>query len=159
MKRLNFNTIISSMLALVLFTASATALAKDELSQTASNEALVVSFYNKIFNDRENVKRTAKQYLNKNYIQHNPGVPTGRQGFIDAISNWLPYVPEMRMNIKRVISDGNIVILHVHMFDPTTGTPGAAIIEMFRVKRGKIVEHWDVVQTIPEYMAHDNGMF
>ena len=128
-------------------------------SRTSKNEQLVVEFYNKVFNDKENIEQVAKKYLRKDYIQHNPYVPTGRQGFIDAVVPFLTALPDYRADIKRVISDGDLVVLHIHAYIPGLDDLGSAVVDIFRVKNGKIAEHWDVVQAVPEQMAHDNGMF
>lgn len=128
-------------------------------SQSAKNEALVVKFYNRLFNERADIERTAKRFLPEDYIQHNAFVGTGRQNFIVAIGNLLANNPDMKFEIKRVMTDGDLVILFVHMHIPGSDWPGEAIMEMMRVKDGKIVEHWDVQQAIPEHIPHDNGVF
>ena len=87
-------------------------------------------------------------------------MPTGRDGFINAMEGWLPYVPNQVADIKRVISAGDLVVIHSHYNDPTTDAPGNAIIDIFRVDAdGKISEHWDVSQTVEVSAANDNGMF
>ncbi len=130
-------------------------------STTARNETIVVEFFNKIFNERADVRKTANRYLTKSYIQHNPYVATGREAFIEAIGGWFSSAPLTRVaEIKRVISSGDLVMLHVHYHDTASTALGSATVDIFRVnKRGKIAEHWDVSQSIPDWMAHDNGMF
>ena len=66
--------------------------------------------------------------------------------------------PNQRGEIKRVIAEGDLVVLHVHS---TRGddAPGRAIIDIFRIENGKVVEHWDVIQDIPAQAANTNGMF
>ena len=66
--------------------------------------------------------------------------------------------PASRSEIKRVFADGDYVILHVHAVREP-GTRGNAIVDIFKLENGKIVEHWDVVQPIPEKAANANGMF
>jgi predicted SnoaL-like aldol condensation-catalyzing enzyme len=157
-KSLNYKT---ALVVLLLSLSSTLTFADNKVkSTTARNEAIVIKFFNKIFNKRASVERTANKYLTEDYIQHNPYVATGREGFITAISGWLPYVPNQVSEIKRVISAGDLVMLHVHYYDPTSESLGSAVIDIFRVNsEGKISEHWDVSQEIPEWMAHDNGMF
>lgn len=128
-------------------------------SNSRSNEELVVQFYDKVFNQRLDVKKLAMQYLAEDYIQHNPYVPTGRQGFISAIGGYLPMVPDTKWDIKQVITDGDLVVLHIHVHSLSDTGPGTALVDIFRVCRGKIVEHWDIAQQIPTQMAHNNGMF
>ena len=150
---------LAAVALLMLCSPSSYANLKEKIN-VATNEALVVEFFNKIFNERADVEATANEYLSEDYIQHNPVVPTGREGFITAIGNWLPYVPNQVSEIKRVISAGDLVVLHVHYYDPTSENLGNAVVDIFRVdKQGKIVEHWDVIQAVPAVMAHENGMF
>ena len=66
--------------------------------------------------------------------------------------------PNSRSEIKRVIAEGDLVVLHVHSVREP-GQRGRAIVDMFRLENGKIVEHWDVIQDIPEKPANDNTMF
>jgi len=130
-----------------------------EKSKSARNEALVVKFYNMIFNERADLEKTAERFLPEDYIQHNAFVGTGRKNFVEAIGNLLDSNPNMKFEIKRVITDGDLVILYVHMHIPGADWPGEAIMEMLRVDGDKVVEHWDVQQPIPENIPHDNGMF
>lgn len=130
-----------------------------EKSKSARNEALVVKFYNLVFNKRADLEKTAKRFLPEDYIQHNAFVGTGRENFINAIGSLLDSNPDMKYEIKHVITDGDLVILYVHMHIPGDDSPGEAIMEMLRVEEDKIVEHWDVQQPIPEFIPHDNGMF
>jgi len=128
-------------------------------SQSHANEKLVVKFYNKIFNERADVEETALRFMREDYIQHNAFVGTGRQSFIDGIGGFLASIPDTKFEIKRVITDGDLVVLLVHMHVPGDGQPGDAIFEILRVQDGKIAEHWDVQQSIPAFIPHDNGMF
>jgi predicted SnoaL-like aldol condensation-catalyzing enzyme len=66
--------------------------------------------------------------------------------------------PASRSEITRVFADGDYVILHLHAVREP-GTRGNAIVDIFKLENSKIVEHWDVVQPIPEKAANANGMF
>jgi predicted SnoaL-like aldol condensation-catalyzing enzyme len=66
--------------------------------------------------------------------------------------------PQAHSEIKRVLGEGDFVVLHVHSMRPPHPR-GRAIIEIFRLEEGKIVEHWDTIQEIPESSANPNGMF
>ena len=66
--------------------------------------------------------------------------------------------PNFKMQIKRVLADGDFVVLHVHMVHDA-GERGQAVVEIFRLENSKIVEHWDVIQPIPEKTANSNTMF
>ena len=129
-------------------------------SEISQAERIVVDFYDKIFvKHKGDVSKVAKQYVHEDYIQHNPWVATGRAAFIKAFSNVVENRPAtMRTVIKRVITSGDYVVLHVHAFNTAKKGPGSAGVDIFRVENGKIMEHWDVWQNIPENMPHDNGM-
>ncbi|WP_448547575.1 nuclear transport factor 2 family protein [Thalassotalea fusca] len=150
---------LSILLISVVFSIQsfATPSIKSELSQA---EKLVVDFYERIFvKHHGDVSKIAQQYVHEDYIQHNPWVATGRAAFIEAFSNVVKNRPaSKRTEIKRVISAGGYVVLHVHAYDTASTEPGSAGVDIFRVENGKIMEHWDVWQKIPENMPHKNGM-
>jgi predicted SnoaL-like aldol condensation-catalyzing enzyme len=96
--------------------------------------------------------------MGNRYKQHNPLVADGPEG-LKAFCEFLKTnFPEAHSEIKQVFADGDYVILHVHS-TRTPGTRGRAIIEIFRLEGGKIDEHWDTIQEIPETSANPNGMF
>ncbi|MCL9661244.1 nuclear transport factor 2 family protein [Paenibacillus hunanensis] len=127
--------------------------------QVAANVKLVTTFYNDFFNKKDG--DALKKYVDENYIQHNPSVPTGRKP-LESFIPMLKSNPDSRNNIVRVIAEGDIVALHVHGQN-NKDDRGAAVMDMFRVKtingKLKIVEHWDVVQEVPEKSANNNTMF
>jgi predicted SnoaL-like aldol condensation-catalyzing enzyme len=120
------------------------------------NKQIVREFYDLIINQKD--YEAAEKYIGNVYIQHNPLVedkPEGLKKFIEYLRN---QCPDARSEIKRIFADGDYVILHVHSIREP-GTRGRAIIEIFRLDNGKIVEHWDTIQEIPETFAHTNTMF
>ncbi|MCW5684811.1 MAG: ester cyclase [Pseudolabrys sp.] len=131
------------------------ALAADA-KQMEANKKAVVEFYQKGINDKD--FDAAAKYLGPRYIQHNPGAKDGIDGFKAFVAFLKDKFPGYKSEIKRVFADGDYVILHVHNIREP-GTRGRAIMDIFRLENGKIVEHWDVAQDIPETMAHNNGMF
>jgi len=125
-------------------------------ADTEANKKAVLEFYDKALNQKD--FEAAAKYFGPHYIQHNPGAPDGIDGFKAFIAVRKEKFPNARSEIKRAFADGDYVILHVHaMREP--GERGVAIVDIFRLENGKIVEHWDVVQPVPEKTANANGMF
>ena len=141
--------LVAAMLALAL---AAPAFAADP----ETNKKIVVDFYDKALNQKD--FDAAAKYFGPRYIQHNPTAPDGIEGFKRLIAFLKEKFPNSRSEIKRVIAEGDIVVLHVHSVREP-GQRGRAIVDMFRLENGKIVEHWDVIQDIPEKPANDNTMF
>jgi predicted SnoaL-like aldol condensation-catalyzing enzyme len=125
-------------------------------AQQEQNKKAVVEFYDKAINQKD--FEAASKYLGPRYTQHNPNAPDGPEGLKTFLQFLKEKFPASRSEIKRVFADGDYVILHVHAVREP-GTRGNAIIDIFRLENGKIVEHWDVVQPIPEKAANTNGMF
>jgi predicted SnoaL-like aldol condensation-catalyzing enzyme len=98
------------------------------------------------------------KYIGPNYRQHNPGSADGPESLIQTMKWFTQNFPELRMEVKRIIAEGELVVLHSHLI-MKPGDRGSAVVEMFRLENGRIVEHWDVAQEIPETSANDNTMF
>ena len=121
-----------------------------------ANKKTVLEFYEAGLNKKD--FDAASKYFGQKYIQHNPGAPDGIEGFKTFVNFLKEKFPQSHSEIRRVFADGDHVILHVHAVREP-GTRGRAIVDIFRLENGKIVEHWDVAQDIPEKMPHNNGMF
>lgn len=123
----------------------------------AENKKIVTTFYKMVFQDHK-VQEAADKYLGPQYKQHNPHVPDGVKPFTDYFIPHFKENPEARSEIKRAIAEGDLVVLHVHS-KMNKADRGSAIVDIFRVEKGRIVEHWDVIQPIPEKAANTNTMF
>jgi len=127
-----------------------------DTAQEEANKKVVVDFYEKAINQKD--FEAASQHFGNRYVQHNPGAPDGPEGLKAFLGFLKEKFPQSRSEIKRVFADGDYVILHVHAVREP-GTRGSAIVDIFKLESGKIVEHWDVVQPIPDKAANNNGMF
>lgn len=145
--------LLAAGLFISLFTFSAQIFAASNLEE---NKKTVVAFYEKAINDKN--FEAASVYLGPYYIQHNPNAEDGIEGFKKFVHYLKDNFPDSHSDIKRVFAEGDYVILHVHSIR-VPGTLGRAIFDLFRLEDGKIVEHWDAVQDIPEQSANSNGMF
>ena len=125
-------------------------------AQEEANRQAVLAFYEKGLNQKD--AEAALQYVGDRYIQHNPGAEDGPEGFRKFIAFLRDKFPQSRSEVKASFVDGDHVILHVHAVREP-GTRGSAIVDIFRLEKGKIVEHWDAVQPIPEKAANNNTMF
>lgn len=131
-----------------------------ETSRTATEEAnarVVTAFYDLAFNQHKPTE-AARLYIGDRYIQHNPMVPNGAEPFYSYFEGHFRENPQSRVTIHRVIADGDLVALHIHSQE-TPDDPGRAIVDIFRLENGKIIEHFDVIQAVPATTANGNTMF
>lgn len=121
----------------------------------AANKKVVVDFYRTVFIEKK-VREGFERYVAPDYIEHSPHVRPGRDAILKALSQRV--TRESIADIKRVIAEGDLVVLHVHARNNLQDR-GRAVVEIFRVAHGRIVEHWDVVQPVPPALANTNSMF
>lgn len=120
------------------------------------NKNNAIAFYKTSYEG--NPKNAIEQYVGKEYIQHNPDVADGTQGFIDYFERMQEEYPDKSIEFVRCIAEGNIVALHTHQTWPDNYK--YVTMDFFRFdENGKIVEHWDSMQQIPEGSAHNNKMY
>ncbi len=127
------------------------------LAADQTPKEIVTDFYRMVF-EQHKVQEGFDTYVGLPYTQHNPNVPDGPEATIKFLSGRFEKNPQATNTMVRVIADGDLVAVHVH----STLNPqdrGNAIVDIFRVANGKIVEHWDVIQPVPEKAANPNTMF
>jgi predicted SnoaL-like aldol condensation-catalyzing enzyme len=128
----------------------------EETATEAKNKQIVSEFYEKGLNQKD--ADAGVSYLGARYTQHNPTVADGPEGFRKFIAFLKEKFPQARGDIKRIFADGDYVILHQHAVREP-GTRGVAVIDIYKLENGKIIEHWDVIQPVPETTASGNSMF
>lgn len=126
------------------------------MSDLERNKQVVLDYYSTAF--AGNPDKAIADHFGDRYIQHNPQFADGPEAFKTAVTWLRGEYPNMTLDFKRVIAEGDMVVTHAHLvLEP--GTPGRALADFFRLENGKVVEHWDVIQEVPDTSANPNGMF
>ncbi|MBX2844911.1 MAG: nuclear transport factor 2 family protein [Saprospiraceae bacterium] len=120
------------------------------------NKRNAIAFYKLAFEGHP--KEAVDLYLGDEYIQHNPDVANGAEGFIEYFERMQREYPEKSIEFVRCIAEGNLVALHTHQIWP--GNDEYVTMDFLRFdENGKIVEHWDAIQQIPKESANPNPMY
>lgn len=122
----------------------------------ARNRAVVMAFVDRLYVQKD-VRGAFKTYVSPNYIQHNPALGDGREA---AVAFLVPLFssPDARFDVKRVLVDGDFALVHLHGRLNSSG-PGVAVMDLYRVEEGAIVEHWDVIQPIALSKTNSHPFF
>jgi len=122
-----------------------------------TNKQIVAGFYRDIIRDQKS--DLLDEYVHDEYIQHSPMLRDGKSGLREAL-NYLKAMPKPAepgpSPIVRMIAEEDMVMVHL---DIIFMGKQRAVIDIFRLKDGKVSEHWDVQQDVPDVMPHGNGMF
>lgn len=129
-----------------------------ELTDREVSDRFIEIFYN-----RNQLVAGFEAWVHPDYIQHDPNSPTGRDATIEVLRAHMAVNPQMTHDVKRVIygtsaSGETMVAVHYH-FKRAPDDRGSAVVDLYRVKDGYLVEHWDVIQPVPEDALNDNTMF
>lgn len=119
------------------------------------NRAIVAEFARLFYTERD-VETAFATYVVEDYIQHNPSVPDGRDAAVAMLAEKFA-TPGATFDIQRILVDGDFALIHVKATFP--GNPVAAVADIYRLEGGKVVEHWDVLQRMPDVVANEHPMF
>jgi predicted SnoaL-like aldol condensation-catalyzing enzyme len=124
--------------------------------QLAHNKKLVLEFYHKLIGEKD--FEAARPYMGSRYRQHAPYAADGHEGVAEWVRQFKEGFPQHHYEVKKVIAEGDFVVLHLH---GKSGLHpfGESVVDIFRIEDGKVVEHWDVIQPIPESADNANSMF
>ena len=144
------------MSALAFAAAALVATAPPAQGPTEANRALITAFAEQFY-ARRDVRGAFMTYVAPDYIQHNPGIADGRDAAIAALEPMFSG-KNARFEVKRIIVDGDLAVIHLHG-RAALDNPGGAVADIYRIKGGWIVEHWDVMQPMPAHSKNSHPMF
>jgi predicted SnoaL-like aldol condensation-catalyzing enzyme len=129
----------------------------ETVTDAENNKQTVIDYFNMAFNDRKPAE-AAQMYGGPHYIQHNPQAPDGFEAFVEFVEGFVEQFPQMSLEIKRAVAEDDMVVTH-SLLKTSPEDRGTAAADFFRLEDGKVVEHWDVLQPVPESAANDHPMF
>src|SRR5215217_2531734 len=126
------------------------------MADSEQNKQTALAFVNTAFNEKKPAE-AVENYGGSHYIQHNPQAPDGFEAFIQFVEGFVEQFSQLSFDIKRAIAEGDLVVTH-SLPKTSPEDRGSAVADIFRLEDGKVVEHWDVVQPVPESAAIDHPM-
>jgi predicted SnoaL-like aldol condensation-catalyzing enzyme len=127
---------------------------EDHAARTSATRTLITDFARLFYLERD-VRRAFETFVAPGYFQHNPGIPDGRDAAIAALVPMFSD-PDFHADLKLILADGDYGVIHLHGY--RGGQRGGAVMDLYRVADGQIVEHWDVIQPIPETAQNDHPL-
>ena len=127
---------------------------EDHSARTAATRAIITEFARLFYLERD-VAAAFETFVAPGYIQHNPGIPDGRDAAVAALVPMFAD-PDFHADLKRVLADGDYGVIHLRGY--RGDQRGGAVMDLYRVADGKIVEHWDVIQPIPDTARNDHPL-
>jgi len=121
-----------------------------------SDTRAIVTEFARLFYTERDVEAAFAGFVAEDYIQHNPTIADGRDAAVQALVGKFS-TPGAAFDIQRILVDGDLALIHVRATFP--GNPVAAVADIYRLEGGKVVEHWDVLQRMPDVVANDHPMF
>ena len=128
------------------------------MGEELENNKRILLEFAEMMSNPEQFEEAISKYLGDTYIQHTPIIADGPEACLKFHQDIFKEYPDIRVEIKRIVAEGNLLVLHEHMIR-YEGDLGLAVIDIFRVDNNKLVEHWGAVQEVPETSANDNTMF
>jgi predicted SnoaL-like aldol condensation-catalyzing enzyme len=126
----------------------------EHAARTEATRAVITEFARLFYTERD-VRGAFQAFVAPGYIQHNPGIADGRDAAVAALAPKFAN-PDFHTDIQRVLADGDYGVIHLHGY--LTNERGSAVADLYRVADGKIAEHWDVIQPIPETARNDHPL-
>ena len=146
-----------TLLSLLIVSLAMTAATASAADCRLTPKEVVTRFMTRFYVDKK-VREAFETWVDPGYVQHNPMAATGRDAAVNFLEPFFAQHPDIHYSIARVIADGNLVAVHSHgKFAPDDR--GVAVVDILRVEGCKVMEHWDVVQPVPEKSVNSNGMF
>lgn len=128
----------------------------EDMERLEQNKANAIAFYRMAYEGRP--RKAVEEYVGDWYTQHNPWVADGPDAFIAYFERMRDEYPNKQIEFVRVVAEGDLVAVHTHQTWPDDME--YVTMDFFRFDQaGKIVEHWDAVQEVPDTAANENGMF
>ncbi|MEV2197649.1 nuclear transport factor 2 family protein [Streptomyces phaeochromogenes] len=135
---------------------SAPDLTAADVRQQERTKAVAVHVLKGLFEDGD--LSLANRYIRPDYIEHSPSAADGREPLKEFVRAWVARYPDLKYDVKRVLAEGNMVLVHSNVV-AEPGTQGQAVVDIFRFQGGRMAEHWDVLQDVPETTVSGNDMF